>query len=92
LAARGGLTEVHMKIQILGSGCAKCRLLEENVKTAVKNTGVSAEVGKVTDPEQIIGFGVMMTPALVVDGEVRSSGRVLSADQVAQIIAPGENR
>jgi small redox-active disulfide protein 2 len=81
-----------MKIQILGSGCAKCRLLEENVKTAVKNTGVSAEVGKVTDPEQIIGFGVMMTPALVVDGEVRSSGRVLSADQVAQIIAPGENR
>jgi small redox-active disulfide protein 2 len=80
-----------MKIQILGSGCAKCRLLEENVKTAVKNTGVSAEVGKVTDPEQIIGFGVMMTPALVVDGEVRSSGRVLSADQVAQIIAPGEN-
>jgi small redox-active disulfide protein 2 len=81
-----------MKIQILGSGCAKCRLLEENVKTAVKNTGVSAEVGKVTDPEQIIGFGVMMTPALVVDGEVRSSGRVLSADQVAQIIAPGGNR
>jgi small redox-active disulfide protein 2 len=81
-----------MKIQILGSGCAKCRLLEENVKTAVKNMGVSAEVGKVTDPEQIIGFGVMMTPALVVDGEVRSSGRVLSADQVAQIIAPGENR
>jgi small redox-active disulfide protein 2 len=81
-----------MKIQILGSGCAKCRLLEENVKTAVKNMGVSAEVGKVTDPEQIIGFGVMMTPALVVDGEVRSSGRVLSADQVAQIIAPGGNR
>ncbi len=81
-----------MKIQILGSGCAKCRLLEENVKTAVKNTGVSAEVGKVTDPEQIIGFGVMMTPALVVDGEVRSSGRVLSADQVAQIIAPDGNR
>jgi len=76
-----------MKIQILGSGCAKCKLLEENARAAVAELGLAAEVVKVSDMETIAGMGVMSTPALAVDGVVKSSGRVLSKDQVAAFLA-----
>ena len=76
-----------MKIQILGSGCAKCKLLEENARAAVAELGLDAEVVKVSDMETIMGMGVMSTPALAVDGVVKSSGRVLSKDQVAAFLA-----
>jgi small redox-active disulfide protein 2 len=75
-----------MKIQILGSGCAKCKLLEENARAAVAELGLDAEVVKVNDIETIMGMGVMTTPALAVDGVVKSSGRVLSKDQVAALL------
>ena len=72
-----------MKIQILGTGCPKCRQLEANAREAVAAKGVEAEVEKVTDIDQIMEMGVMMTPALVIDGEVRSVGKVLTVEQIA---------
>ncbi len=75
-----------MKIQILGAGCPKCHLLETHVKQAVETAGINAEIGKVTDLDEIMNFGVMMTPALVVDGEVKSVGKVLSKEQLIDIL------
>ena len=71
-----------MKIEILGMGCPKCKQLYENVNLAVTQAGKEAEIVKVEDMEKITGYAVMMTPALVVDGVVKSSGRVLSADEI----------
>ncbi len=72
-----------MKIQILGTGCPKCKQLEANARAAVAAKGVEAEIEKVTDIDQIMEMGVMMTPALVIDGDVRSVGKVLTVDQIA---------
>jgi len=72
-----------MKIQILGTGCPKCRQLEANAREAIAKKGVDAEVEKVTNIDDIMAMGVMMTPALVIDGEVKSVGKVLTADQIA---------
>jgi len=72
-----------MKIQILGTGCPKCKQLEANAREAVATKGVTADIEKVTDIDQIMEMGVMMTPALVIDGEVRSVGKVLTSDQIA---------
>lgn len=72
-----------MKIQILGTGCPKCKQLEANARAAVASNGVAAEIEKVTDIDDIMAMGVMMTPALVIDGEVRSVGKVLTVDQIA---------
>lgn len=72
-----------MKIQILGTGCPKCKQLEENAREAVTAKGVTAEIEKVTDIDQIMEMGVMMTPSLVIDGEVRSVGKLLTVDQIA---------
>ena len=72
-----------MKIQILGTGCPKCKQLEANARAAVASKGVEADIEKVTDIDQIMEMGVMMTPALVIDGEVRSVGKVLTVDQIA---------
>jgi len=72
-----------MKIQILGAGCPKCKQLEANAREAVAANGVEAEIEKVTDTDEIMEMGVMMTPALVIDGEVKSVGKVLTADQIA---------
>ncbi len=68
------------KIQILGSGCPKCKKLAENAETAAKDLGIEFEIEKVTDINDIMEFNVMMTPALVVDGDVKSSGKLLSTD------------
>jgi small redox-active disulfide protein 2 len=75
-----------MKIQILGSGCSKCKTLEANAREAVMDLGIEAEIEKVSDFEAIANMGVMTTPALVIDGEVRSVGRVLTKTQVADFI------
>lgn len=76
-----------MKIEILGSGCAKCKQLNASVETAVKELGLSAEVVKVTEIAKIVAYGVMMTPALVIDGKVKSSGRSLSVEEIKKIIS-----
>lgn len=74
-------------IKILGSGCAKCVKLAENAETAAKELGLDYSVEKVTDQNAIIDAGVLMTPALMVEGEVRSSGKILSAEQIKQILS-----
>ncbi len=79
-----------MKIQILGTGCAKCKMLEENAREAVRVSAIQAEVEKVTDLNEIMKMDVMLTPALAVNGNVKSSGKVLSKDQIVQILK-GEN-
>ncbi|MFC1646153.1 thioredoxin family protein [Candidatus Omnitrophota bacterium] len=71
-----------MKIEILGMGCPKCKMLYENAKKAVEEKGVQAEIIKVEDIDKITEYGVMMTPALVIDGEVKSSGKALSVEEI----------
>ena len=75
-----------MKIQILGSGCAKCAALAANAKAAADELGVDYELVKVTDIGEIISFGAMMTPALAIDGEVKAVGKVLSPKDIQQLI------
>ncbi len=77
-----------MKIQVLGTGCAKCKTLTANAQAAIAEAGLAATVEKVEDLREIMRFGVMSTPALVVDGKVRSSGKVLSAAQIKELLAP----
>ncbi len=74
------------KIQILGTGCPKCKLLAQHAEAAAKQLG-DFEIEKVTDINQIIGFGVMSTPALAVDGQVKISGRVPSTDEIIKILS-----
>ena len=71
-----------MKIEILGMGCPKCKMLYENAKKAVEEIGIQAEVIKVEDIERITGYGVMMTPALVIDGEVKTTGKIPSSEDI----------
>lgn len=71
-----------MKIEILGTGCPKCKKLEENAKKAVEEAGVKAEVIKVEDMDKILSYGVMMTPALVLDGEVKCSGKIAEVEEI----------
>ena len=75
-----------MKIQILGSGCPRCKQTEANAREAVKNLGLDAEVEKITDINKIAGFGVIATPALAVDGDVRFSGRIPSVEEIEKIL------
>jgi len=70
------------KIQILGTGCPKCRKLAENAEAAIKNLGVECEIEKVTKINEIMKFGVMVTPALAVDGDVKVVGKVASPDEI----------
>lgn len=74
------------KIQILGTGCPKCKTLMANAATAVQAAGVEATVEKVDKIGDIMRFGVMMTPALVVDGVVKSVGKVLSAEEIKKML------
>ncbi len=75
-----------MKIQLLGMGCPKCKALEQHAREAVAELALEAEIEKVSDMERIVGMGVMSTPALAVDGVVKSSGRVLTKDQIAEML------
>jgi small redox-active disulfide protein 2 len=75
-----------MKIQILGTGCPKCKTLMANAEEAVRTLGVEARIEKVDKIAEIMRFGVMITPALVVDGEVKAAGKVLSAAQIEALL------
>ena len=75
-----------MKIQILGTGCPKCKQVEANAREAVKNLGIDAVIEKVTDINRIIDFGITVTPALAVDGEVKFSGRIPSVGEIEKIL------
>ncbi len=73
-----------MVIKILGTGCPRCRKLEENTIAALNQAGIEADIQKVTDVDEIMKHGVIMTPALVIDGEVKSSGKVLSVEKIRE--------
>ncbi len=78
--------EAGAAIKVLGSGCAKCNLLEEAVKEALVTMGLEPVVDHVTDFNVIASYGVMTTPALVVDGKVLSYGKVLKANEIVELI------
>jgi small redox-active disulfide protein 2 len=71
-----------MKIEVLGTGCAKCKTLYENTKQALAESGQQAEVVKIEDIPAIMKYGVMSTPALVIDGQVKFSGKVASVAEI----------
>ncbi len=73
-------------IQILGTGCPKCRQLFANAEEAVRTLGLEAEVAKVERLPDIVKFGVMVTPALAVDGVVKSAGKVLDASEIGELV------
>jgi len=75
-----------MKIEILGTGCAKCKALEEATKQAVAQSGKFAQVEKVDDIQKIMAYGVMSTPGLVIDGKVVSTGKLLSVNEIVELI------
>ena len=75
-----------MKIEILGTGCAKCKTLEENTKKAVASAGIFAQIEKVEDIEKIMDYGVLSTPGFVVNGEVKSTGKLLNEMQILEFI------
>jgi small redox-active disulfide protein 2 len=75
------------KLQILGTGCAKCKKLAENTEAAAKELGLEYALEKVTDINQIMAFGVMMTPALAVDGQVKIVGKVPSPEEIKKMLA-----
>ena len=75
------------KIQILGTGCPKCKKLTENAEAAAKMLGIEYEIQKVTDINDIMKFGVMLTPALVVDGKVKVVGKVPSPEEIKLMLA-----
>ncbi|MGZ5209213.1 MAG: thioredoxin family protein [Sulfuricurvum sp.] len=75
-----------MKIEILGTGCSKCKALEEATKQAVAQSGKFAQIEKVEDIMKIMEYGVMSTPGLVIDGKVASTGKVLSVNEIVELI------
>jgi len=75
------------KIQILGTGCPKCRALTENAEAAAKELGIEYELEKVTQINDIMKMGVMVTPALAVDGEVKLAGRVASPEDIKSMLS-----
>jgi len=75
-----------MKIQILGTGCSKCKKLAENAQTAINETGITAELVKVEDVREIMKFNILMTPGLAIDGDVKSAGRVLPPAEIKKIL------
>ena len=75
------------ELAILGTGCTKCTKLTENTKLATEQLGLEVEIRKVTDIQEIMKYGVMMTPALVIDGEVKSIGKVLSVADIKGLLA-----
>ncbi len=76
-----------MKLQILGTGCGKCKALYANTEAAARALGVEAQLEKVEDIQEIVKFGVMMTPALAIDGKVKVVGKVPSPDEIKKMLA-----
>ncbi len=79
-----------MVIQILGTGCPKCKALEANARQAIEKGGIDATIEKVTELDRIMDMGVMITPALAVDGQVVSAGKVLNKDQILAYVKGGK--
>ncbi|MGW8265841.1 MAG: thioredoxin family protein [Longimicrobiales bacterium] len=75
-----------MRIEVLGPGCRRCHTLEENVRAAVGEMGVEAEIVMISDIREIAARGVLMTPGLVVDGKTVASGHLLSVNQVKKVL------
>jgi small redox-active disulfide protein 2 len=73
------------KIQILGTGCPKCKKLTENAEIAAKTLGIASEIEKITDINQILKFGVMMTPALAINGKVMVMGKIATVEEIKQM-------
>ena len=84
--AQAEVAKTALGIKILGSGCAKCSALEEATRTALAELGMETSIDHITDFAQIAAYGVMTTPALVVDGKVVSYGKVLKADEAKALI------
>jgi len=78
-----------MRIEILGTGCPKCKATEKVIKQAVDELGTQAEIVKIEDLQEIINRGVMMTPAVFVDGEAKIVGRIPSADEIKKLLQKG---
>ena len=75
------------KIQILGTGCPKCKKLAENAEIAAKELDIEVEIEKVTEINEIMKFAVMMTPALAIDGQVKAVGKVPSPDEIKSMLS-----
>jgi small redox-active disulfide protein 2 len=78
-----------MRIEILGMGCPKCKKLTENAQKAVDELEVKVEIVKIEDMDKIVSYGVMMTPALSLDGKIKCSGRIASVEEIKKWIAEG---
>ncbi len=76
-----------MKIQILGTGCPKCKMMAEHAEKAAKELGLDYELIKVTDLDELMEFGIMMTPGLAVDGNVKAAGKVPDIDEMKNLLA-----
>ncbi len=75
-----------MEMKVLGPGCAKCKKLDENVQLAIQQTGKEVDYEYITDIQKIMEYGILMTPGLVVDGKVKSSGRVLPVKDIVDLL------
>ena len=75
-----------MNIKVLGGGCSKCEALLENTKKAIQEKGIEAEIEYITDFSVIAGYGIMSTPALMIDGKGVSTGRILNEKQIEQLL------
>ncbi|HHW03993.1 MAG TPA: thioredoxin family protein [Thermoanaerobacterales bacterium] len=75
-----------MDIKILGTGCPKCKTLEKNTREALEELGIAANIEKVTEISKIMEYDIMFTPGLVIDGEVKSSGKVIDKDEIKKLI------
>ena len=75
-----------MKIEILGSGCAKCRSVEKLIRNIVEELGIQADIIKVEDLQEIVNRGIMMTPAVFIDGEAKIVGRIPTADEIKKLL------
>jgi small redox-active disulfide protein 2 len=82
-----GKGEIMRKIQILGPGCMRCKKLSENAETAARQLGIEYEIEKISDIQQIIAFGVLATPGLVVDGVLKASGRLLTPEEIKPFLS-----
>jgi small redox-active disulfide protein 2 len=80
-----------MKIQILGTGCPKCKALAANAEKAVEELGLDAEIEKITGIQDILKFEILMMPGLVVDGQVKASGRVPATDEIKELLVSGNS-
>lgn len=78
-----------MRIEVLGTGCAKCKTLATNAEHAASELGLDCEIEKVTSIDEIVKRGVLMTPALVVDGKVRMVGKASSVDEIKTLLSAG---